>query len=176
MPNKNDKTKVILFTGFHDTAIFYSVVSPPLGLYRLKNYLERRNMSCDVFDLGLSDGNFKDSLDKIVNGYYDVVGVSVDMEKMGKNFSMLLNIRSKIESSGKKVMFVCGGQGASHDYKNWIENGKLDAVLLGFAENNFYNLCKSFSKNRDKHVSEYAKDIEGVAYPTNFERTKFIKL
>ena len=167
--------KVILYTGFHDTAIFYSVVSPPLGLYRLKNYLIRRDISCDVFDLGLSDGDFKDSLEKISQGYYDVVGVSVDMEKMGKNFSMLLNIRSKIESSGKKVMFVCGGQGASHDYKNWIKQGKLDAVLLGFAENNFYNLCKSFSENSDKHISEYASNVEGVAFPTDEERTKFIK-
>ena len=66
MPQKKKDFKVILYTGFHDTAIFYSVVSPPLGLYRLKNYLTSRNMSCDVFDLGLSDGDFKDSLDKMI--------------------------------------------------------------------------------------------------------------
>ena len=83
---KNEKLRVILFTGFHDHAIFYSVVSPPIGLYRLKNYLERRGIECDVFDLGLSQGNFRDSLEKISNGYYDVIGVSVDTEKMGKNF------------------------------------------------------------------------------------------
>ena len=175
MSDKNNKLKVILFTGFHDTAIFYSVVSPPLGLYRIKNYLERRNVHCDLFDLGLSEGNFKDSLEKISQGYYDVIGVSVDMEKMGKNFSMLLNLRSKIESSGKKMMFVCGGQGASHDYKNWIKQGKLDAVLLGFAEKNFYDLCISFSKNREQHISDYAINVEGVAFPTNDERTEFVK-
>ena len=141
MTDKN-KIKVILFTGYHDHAIFYSVVSPPIGLYRIKNYLEKRNMECDVFDLGLTNGDFKDSLTKISKGYYDVVGVSVDTEKMGKNLSMLLDIRKRINNSGKKVMLACGGQGASHEYKSWIKEGELDAVLLGFAEKNFYDLCK----------------------------------
>ena len=62
----NKKPRILLFTGFHDNAIFYSVVSPPIGLYRLKNYLERRDIECDVFDLGLSQGNFRDSLDNIL--------------------------------------------------------------------------------------------------------------
>ena len=98
------KTRVLLYTGYHDHAIFYSVVSPPIGLYRLKNYLERRDMHCDVHDLGLTQGNFGDTLEKISKGYYDVVGVSVDTDKMGKNLQMLLNIRKKIEQSGKKIM------------------------------------------------------------------------
>ena len=172
---KSNKTKIILFTGYHDHAIFYSVVSPPIGLYRLKHYVEKRGMECEVYDLGLSQGNFGDKLDKISQGFYDVVGVSVDTDKMGKNFSMLLDMRKRIEQSGKKVMLVCGGQGASHDYKSWINEGKLDAVLLGFAEKNFYDLCLSFEKNKDKKIKEYAKDVCGVAFPTNEERTKFVK-
>ena len=174
MTDKN-KTKVILFTGYHDHAIFYSVVSPPIGLYRIKNYLERRNMECDVFDLGLTNGDFKDSLTKISKGYYDVIGVSADTEKMGKNLSMLLDIRKRINNSGKKAMLVCGGQGASHEYKSWIKEGKLDAVLLGFAEKNFYNLCANFIKNREKPIKYYMKDVQGVAFPVNKERSEFIK-
>ena len=149
---KANKTKIILFTGYHDHAIFYSVVSPPIGLYRLKHYVEKRGMECEVYDLGLSQGNFGDKLEKISQGFYDVVGVSVDTDKMGKNFSMLLDMRKRIEQSGKKVMLVCGGQGASHDYKSWINEGKLDAVLLCFAEKNFYDLCLSFEKNKDKKI------------------------
>lgn len=172
---KPKKTRVLLYTGYHDHAIFYSVVSPPIGLYRLKNYLERRDMHCDVHDLGLTQGNFGDTLEKISKGYYDVVGASVDTDKMGKNFQMLLDIKKKIKQSGKKIMLVCGGQGAAHDYKTWIKEGKLDAVLLGFAEKNFYDLCLSFSKNKDKHVRDYAKNVNGIAFPTNEERTEFIK-
>ena len=141
------KQRVILYTGYHDNAIFYSVVSPPIGLYRLKNYLERRGIECEVLDLGLTEGDFKGTLEKISQGYYDVVGVSVDTEKMGKNFDMLRDMRNRIDSSPKKTMLVCGGQGAAHDYKTWIREGKLDAVLLGFAEKNFYDLCKSFLSN-----------------------------
>ena len=43
-----------------------------------------------MLDLGLTNGDFKGTLEKMSSGYYDVVGVSVDTEKMGKNFSMLL--------------------------------------------------------------------------------------
>ena len=171
----NNKIKVILYAGFKDNAVFYSTVSPPLGLFRLKNYLERRGMDCDVLDLSLTDGDFKDSLEKISNGYYDVIGASVDSEKIAKYFQMLHDIRSRVEKSGKKSMIVCGGQGGAHAYKSYIVNGKADAVLLGFAEKNFYDLCVSFSKNRDKHISVYAKDIDGVAFASDANFTKIVK-
>ena len=167
--------KVILYAGFKDNAVFYSTVSPPLGLYRLKNYLERRDIDCDILDLSLTDGHFKDSLEKISSGYYDVIGAGVDSEKIVRYFDMLHDIRSRVEKSGKKSMIVCGGQGGAHAYKSYIVNGKADAVLLGFAEKNFYELCRSFEKNRDKHISIYAKNIEGVAFPSDKKFTKIIK-
>ena len=174
--------KVILYTGFRDNAVFYSNVSPPLGLFRLKNYLERRNIDCDVIDLCLTKLNFhgtecdfKGTLEKISDGYYDVIGVSVDGEKMGRYFSMLLDIRSRVEKSGKKSMIVCGGQGGAHSYKSFIQKGKVDAVLLGFAEKSFYDLCVSFLKNREKHVSVYAKNISGVAFSANADGVDVIK-
>jgi len=170
-----EKMKVILYAGFKDNAVFYSTVSPPLGLYRLKNYLERRDIDCDILDLSLTDGHFKDSLEKISNGYYDVIGAGVDSEKIVRYFDMLHDIRSRVEKSGKKSMIVCGGQGGAHAYKSYIVNGKADAVLLGFAEKNFYELCRSFEKNRDKHISIYAKNIEGVAFPSDKKFTKIIK-
>lgn len=175
MTNNNNKMKVILFSGFKDNVLFYNTVSPPIGLFRLKNYLERRNIDCDVLDLGLTDGNFEDSFEKISNGDYDVIGLSVDSEKMSRYFSMMLDIRSRTKNFEKPSMLVCGGQGATYDYKAWMREGRLDAVLLGFAEKNFYDLCISFSKNREKHVSIYAKDIDGVAFPTNTNYTDFIK-
>ena len=61
----NKKMKVLLYAGFKDNAVFYSTVSPPLGLFRLKNYLERRGIDCDVLDLSLTEGDFKDSLEKL---------------------------------------------------------------------------------------------------------------
>ena len=170
-----NKIRVILYAGFKDNAVFYSTVSPPLGLFRLKNYLERRDIDCDVLDLSLTDGDFKNSLEKISAGYYDVIGASVDSEKISRYFSMLYDIRSRVEKSGKKSMIVCGGQGGAHAYKAYIENGKADAVLLGFAEKNFYDLCVSFSKNRDKHVSIYAKNIDGVAFPNDDKFINIIK-
>ena len=65
-------------------------------------------------------------------------------------------------------------------YNYWL--GNLNAgnetryeLLLGFAEKNFYDLCLSFEKNKDKKIKEYAKDVCCVAFPTNEERTKFVK-
>ena len=39
----------------------------------------------------------------------------------------------------------------------------------------FYDLCISFSKNRDKHVSVYAKNISGVAFLSNSDFSDVIK-
>ena len=72
-------------------------------------------------------------------------------------------------------MIVCGGQGGAHSYKDFIQKGKVDAVLLGFAEKSFYDLCVSFSKNREKHVSVYAKNISGVAFSANADGVDVIK-
>ena len=60
--------KVLLYTGLRDNVIFYNTCSPPLGLYRIKNYLERRDIECDILDLSLSNGDFKDTLEKISQG------------------------------------------------------------------------------------------------------------
>jgi len=171
----NNKLKVILYAGFKDNAVFYATVAPPLGLFRLKNYLERRDIDCDILDLSLTENDFKDSLEKISNGYYDVIGASVDSEKIARYFDMLHDIRSRVDKSGKKSIIVCGGQGGAHAYKSYIKNGKADAVLLGFAEKSFYNLCVSFSKNREKHINEYVKDIDGVAFPTDVNCSNIIK-
>ena len=173
--DQKKKFKVILYTGFKDNTIFYSVVSPPIGLYRLKHYLERNGMECDVLDLGLTDGDFQGTLEKMSNGEYDCVGVSVDTEKWGKNLEMLQDMRIRLDQSGKNSMLVCGGQGAAHAYKEWIKEGNLDAVLLGFAEKNFYDLCLSFQKNRNQPIKEYAKDVAGVCFPVDKERVKIVK-
>ena len=167
--------RVLLYTGLRDNVIFYNACSPPLGLYRIKNYLERRDINCDILDLSLSNGDFKDTLEKISAGHYDVIGLSVDVDKQTEYFKILLDIRARVEKSGKKSMIVCGGQGGTHSYKSFIQKGKVDAVLLGFAEKSFYDLCISFSKNRDKHTSFYSKDILGVAFPKNIDCSVVIK-
>jgi len=80
---------VLLVMGYHDTAKVSTTMAPPLGLYRLKHYLEKRGMSCDVLDLGLEApdlneenigdtySNFGKYTGLIDQGRYDVVGVSV---------------------------------------------------------------------------------------------------
>ena len=80
------------------------------------------------------------------------------------------------ERIGKKIMIVCGGQGGAHAYKSFIQKGKADAVLLGFAEINFYNLIINFSKSSNEHISVYSKGIYGIAYPRDKEFNKIQKI
>ena len=176
MINNNKKIRVLLYAGFKDNTIFYSAVSPPLGLYRLRHYLEKRNIHCDVHDLSLHDNDFKDTKEKISNGYYDVVGVSVDSEKMGRYFTLLKDIRERAEKIGKKVMIVCGGQGGAHAYKSFIQKGNADGVLLGFAESNFHKLILNFAQDPNQHISIYAKGIYGIAYPRDKEFDRIQKI
>jgi len=58
------KTRVLLYAGFKDATVFYFSISPPLGLFRLKHYLEKRGIECDVHDLTLHDGDFGDTKKK----------------------------------------------------------------------------------------------------------------
>ena len=64
MTNSN-KPRILLYAGFKDKTVFYFSISPPLGLFRLKHYLEKRGMECDVHDLTLHDGDFGDTKEKI---------------------------------------------------------------------------------------------------------------
>ena len=116
MDKISKKLKVLLYAGFKDNTIFYSAVSPPLGLFRLQHFLKKREIDCDLHDLSLHENDFGDTKKKISEGYYDVVGISVDSEKMGRYFSLLKEIRTMSEKIGKKIMIVCGGQGGAHAY------------------------------------------------------------
>ena len=176
MEIKAKKIRVLLYAGFKDNTIFYSAVSPPLGLFRLKHFLEKRGIHCDVHDLSLHDNDFKDTKEKISEGYYDVIGASVDSEKMGRYFTLMKDVRERCNKIGKKAMIVAGGQGGAHAYKDFIQKGKVDGVLLGFAEINFYKLILNFAKDPNKHVSEYSKGIHGIAFPRDKEFEKIQKI
>ncbi len=167
---------VLLVVGYHSTVKLNTAVAPPLGLYRLKHYLEKRGMSCDVLDLALETpdlgeenigdtrSNFGKYSDLIDQGRYDVVGVSVDQENMNYNLIMLWDLRLQISKLDKRCLLIAGGQAATHDYEKWITEGALDAVLFGFAENTLYELCLGLSEAPDDHMSRLAADIDGIAF------------
>ncbi len=170
------KTRVLLYAGFKDATVFYFSISPPLGLFRLKHYLEKRGIECDVHDLTLHDGDFGDTKKKIAEGYYDVIGASVDSEVKGRYYQLLKEVRDLCNKIGKRALIVCGGQGGAHAYQNFIEEGKADAVMLGFAEHNFYKLIINFMENPDKHISVYSKGVYGIAFPVDDKFKKVQKI
>ena len=167
---------VLLVMGYHDTAKLNTTMAPPLGLYRLKHYLGKRGMHCDVLDLGLEApdlnednigetySNFGKYTDLIDQGHYDVVGVSVDQENMNHNLRMLWDLHLKISELDKRCLLIAGGQAATHDYEKWLTEGALDAILFGFAENTLHELCLSLSKAPDDHISQMAENIDGIAF------------
>ena len=177
--------KVLLLTGYHDTAIMYSVVSPPIGLFRLQHYLEKRGISCDVLDLGLTapdindeqneniETNFGEYEKLIDKGHYDVIGMSVDQENMSYTLEILWDLRLKINKLKKRCLLLAGGQAATHNYKQWIIEGTLDAVLLGFAENSLLNFCQEFARKPEVPIDMFARNISGIVYQD--EQGKFVR-
>ncbi len=167
---------VLLVMGYHNTAKVHSTIAPPLGLYRLKHYLEKKGMSCDVLDLGveasdLNKGDIEDTYSNfgkysglIDQGHYDVVGVSVDQENMNYNLLMLWDLHLQISKLDKRCLLIAGGQAATHDCEKWMTEGALDAILFGFAENTLYELCLDLSKAPDSHLSQMAANIDGIAF------------
>ena len=131
---------------------------------------------CDVLDLGLVAPDINDGNDENINnnfgefsslieqGHYDVIGVSVDQENMNYNLNILWELRQKIERLDKRCLLIAGGQAATHNYEQWIVEGSLDGVLLGFSEKTLLEFCLAFAQSPKAEVSDFGSKITGIAY------------
>ena len=106
-------------------------VTPPLGLYRLKFYLEERGIACDVLDLDLYP--HQTALEQVADGGYALVGMSVSHFQIDNDLEVLWQFRRAAEKAPRKVLFAAGGQEAALNDRQWLKAG-VDLILLGFAE------------------------------------------
>lgn len=139
-------------------------LSPPMGLYRLKNYLEKHNVKCEILDFDIDSE--QEYLKKITGACYDVVGMSVSHINMLEDLNMLLNFHRAAEKSAKKPVFIAGGQEATLNYKQWLSSGLIDIIFLGFAEDALLAFCLALaSQGKQVSVADVAGSLDGVVFP-----------
>ena len=148
--------KVLLMTSHTDIG---SNNAPPLGLYRLKNFLSKINMDCDILDLCLTD--ISKALIKARNGYYQIIGMSVSHYHMADDLSIIWKFREACKNN-KKCLFIAGGQEATYNYEQWIKAG-IDVVFLAYAERSLAELTMYLNQDYDYGIS-MLKNIAGVVY------------
>jgi len=162
-----NELKILFVNLTSNTSDMYVASAPPLGLYRIKNYLASKDIICDIVDLDL-DGNLESKyLQMVEQGKYDVIGISVSHHNMITDLQTLWKFRNASKKSKKKCLFISGGQEATLNYQQWLEAG-IDIIILGFAEKPLYELILRM-KNSDgdlNNIKASIKDIEGIAYKT----------
>ncbi len=132
--------------------------APPMGLYRLKNFVNKADISCDVLDLGLS--GIDNYLKKAGQGEYQIIGMSVSHYHMKKDISTIWKFKEACNSH--KCLIIAGGQEAAYNYEQWLKAG-VDVIFLGYAEKNLEKFVNLFKDN-----FEYGKSmlhtVDGIVY------------
>ncbi|MBF0559227.1 MAG: B12-binding domain-containing radical SAM protein [Nitrospirae bacterium] len=142
-------------------------LAPPLGLYRLKNYVEKDNIHCDILDYDIDADNTY--LQRAGQGYYDVIGMSVSHINMVDDLDVILRFHHAASQSTKRPIIIAGGQAATLNYQQWLSSGLIDVIFLGFAEEALLGFCRNLlNSGNTGDFSPAAESVEGVVF-TNKE-------
>lgn len=147
--------KVLLMTSFSGIGFNFA---PPIGLYRLKQFIEEVGVECNILDFGL--GGYEEALAKAKQGEYQVIGMSVSSYHMRDDLKIIWELKDA--AAGQKCVFIVGGQEATHNYKNWLIGG-ADLVFLGFGERTIAAFCDQLQHDFDGTMANLSQ-FEGIAY------------
>jgi radical SAM superfamily enzyme YgiQ (UPF0313 family) len=154
--------KVLLLTSRSDFSDMYFATAPPVGLYRLKHYLQIHGIECDVTDLDFYREKEPYCHAMVAKGEYDIIGLSVSHQNMASDLDNLWQLKELSKQTDKRIIFIAGGQEATLNYSQWLEVG-IDLVLTGFAEKTLYALCASIVKSPDISLEHLTSTIPGTA-------------
>lgn len=135
--------------GFYD--------APPVGLYRLKHYIGERGIHCDILDLDMESK--EPFLLKVEQGFYNIIGFSVSHYSMEADLGLLWEFQAVSRNSGKKCVFIAGGQEATLNYEQWLNAG-VEFILTGFGEKVLYEFCLKVLPGNEMDKEAY--NLEGI--------------
>lgn len=134
-------------------------MAPPLGLYRLRQFIGERGYRCDIGDLDLPGVELEDYLAMVSAGEYDLVGLSVSHTNMNFDLRSLWALDKARRQGGNRVLLIAGGQEATLNYRQWLKTG-LDLIVLGYGEKTLLELCRRVTEGCRTH-KEFA-DLPGI--------------
>jgi len=154
--------RVILFTSkCPDGLTSPDSLAIPLGLHTIKTYLTSYGAECDVCDFDLQDE--QPFVDRIGEGYYDVIGLSPTHWNMPTDLEFLFKIKRLATESGSNSLFIAGGHTATLAYQDWLPCG-IDVIFLGHAEHTLLEYLNRFVLNNKELSTSLCNELDGVAY------------
>ena len=97
-------------------------LSPPMGLYRIQHWLEKKH------DVDILDPNVEDPINFLENcGFYDVIGFSPTKDNLHNDIALIHYARKLYP----QTQIVLGGTEASNNYQMFLNMDIVDFVIMG---------------------------------------------
>ena len=139
-------------------------IAPGIGLYQLQHYVQQRGVPCEFVDRELTD--IDEYLVRVEAGEFDIVGFSVTRVNMLEDLKLIWTFKQAVIRSGRKVMFIVGGQEAVQNHDQWLDFG-IDAVIIGYAEKMLLEFCCRLRNCGGVEVADIPTvfgDMAGIAF------------
>lgn len=117
------------------TNILQKDYGEPVGILFLAAYLRNKGYSVDIYDPQINGDSDLRVLSSVCSSkVYDFVGISV-LTSADESLMIVDSMAKVIKEKLPNAIIGCGGVGASLRYKEFVQIGNIDLVMLGEGEN-----------------------------------------
>lgn len=163
--------KILLITSTAGLRTVQDSIAISYGLYLLKHNLNIHGIDCEVCDLELISES--QCLDKVRNGAYNVIGMSVTHMNMQADLEFLQALKKTMAEAERKCLFVAGGMSATLNYEAWLKGG-FDVIFLGYAEETLLKACENYSYGLTlSEFGPFLRETAGVAFRDEKGKIRF---
>lgn len=155
--------KLLLTHGYflNDDAKELQIMKPyvPLGILYISAFLEKNNISHDVFDSTFSD--FEKLCLKISSEKYDAIGIYVNLMTKLNVLKIIRFVKSNVEL--KHTRIILGGPEVRHHAKEFLKHG-ADIIVIGEGEQTMFELLTKGNLFSSDINTDELENINGIAY------------
>ncbi len=142
--------RILLAAPFTKGDLFeHRFVTPPLGVWRIASFLNKRGYRCFVYDQAYP-GNKISFEDLVEQGQWDILGFSTQSATQEYDIAKMFKAKELSPNS----LLVAGGCGAALNYQFILDKTPIDIVVLSEGEYPMLDLCN------DKRW----QDIPGIVF------------
>jgi radical SAM superfamily enzyme YgiQ (UPF0313 family)/tRNA(Arg) A34 adenosine deaminase TadA len=128
--------------------------APPIGLYRMKKYVESNSdAAVDIFDPGIYEYP-KDEIYRLLAGTdYDLIGFHPTYVNLETDLNVMWEIKHLTSKLGLSPVLISGGQTATMSSDLLREFSPTDAIVTGFGERALLEIVR-------RRASQFAEEDE----------------
>jgi len=131
---------------------------PPLGLWRLKGWVER---FCDNVDIKICDPEIEDIASILTSQHFDIIGFSLIRDSISSGTHLIAKTVRWIRKARElfpEALLIAGGIEAVEEYQFWFERTPLDLIVFGEGEEELLNIC---DPGRWSETGQYGLGLRG---------------